>query len=385
MIEKALNGGKVYRGWIGVLLAIAATGFICYLLQLSYGLGITGMGRDVSWGLYIANFTFLVGVAASAVMVVLPYYLHNVKQFAKITVLGEFLAVSAVVMTILFIFVDLGQPARVLNVLLYPSPQSILFWDMVVLTIYLILNMLIGWQSLNAERTSVAVPVWVKPLIFLSIPWAISIHTVTAFIYSGLGARPFWLTALLAPRFLASAFASGPSLLILLCFIVRRYTGFDAGKEAIQKIAQIAAYTLVINIFFFLVELFTVFYSANPEHMLHFQCILFSLPGQTSLVVWMWASIILAWGSAFFLVNPKTRRNEKILGVVCAAIIASIWIEKGLGLVVAGFIPSPMGNVSRYVPTIPEVLISIGIYGVGFLLLTVLFKIAVSIKKELST
>lgn len=384
MLEKAFRGSTKYWTWIGVLSAFVLAGFVCYLLQLRYGLGITGMGRNVSWGLYIANFTFLVGVAASAVMVVLPYYVHNYKQFGKITILGEFLSVSAVIMTILFVFVDLGEPARVFNILLNPSPKSILFWDMAVLTVYLALNLTIGWQTLNAERKSEALPSWIKPLIIISIPWAISIHTVTAFIYSGLGARPFWLTALLAPRFLASAFASGPSLLILLCFILRKIAGFDAGKEAIQKIAQIVTYALIINIFFFLVELFTVFYSGIPEHMLYFQSIIFGLPGQTALVVCMWVAIILAWVAAFLLVNPKTRRNERILAGTCIAIIVSIWIEKGIGLVVTGFIPSPLGDISGYSPTLPEILISAGIYAIGFLKLTFLLKIAVRVKEEAS-
>ena len=384
MIERAFRGGRAYWTWIGILSAFVAAGFICYLLQLRDGLVITGMGRNVSWGLYIANFTFLVGVAASAVMVVLPYYLHDYKQFGKITVLGEFLAVSAAVMILLFVFVDLGQPSRVFNVLLYPSPQSLLFWDMIVLNVYLMLNLIIGWQTLNAERKSEPYPNWIKPLIYLSIPWAISIHTVTAFIYSGLEARPFWLTAVLAPRFLASAFASGPSFLILLCLVLRRAAGFDAGREAIQKIAQIITYALLINIFLFLVELFTVFYSRIPDEMIHFQYILFGLPGHAPLVAWMWSSIVLAWVSAFLLVNPRTRKNESVLAVTCVAIILSIWIEKGIGLVITGFIPSPLGEISRYVPTLQEVLVSTGIYALGFLILTFLFSAAVSVKKEAS-
>lgn len=227
MFEKALSGNRRYWGWIILLLVITGTGLVFYLQQWSYGLGITGMGRNVSWGLYIANFTFFVGVAASAVMVVLPYYLHNFKEFGRLTVLGEFLAVAAVTMTILFILIDLGQPARVFNLILHPSPNSIIFWDVIVLTVYLLLNTVIAWSTLDAERKSEIPPAWIKPLILLSIPWAISIHTVTAFIYSGLAARPFWLTALMAPRFLASAFASGPALLILMCLIIKRFTRFD--------------------------------------------------------------------------------------------------------------------------------------------------------------
>src|SRR4030066_1025989 len=151
MFEKSLAGSKKYWGLLAFLGCFIGIGFLCYLRQLSYGLGITGMSRDVSWGLYIAQFTFLVGVAASAVMLVLPYYLHNYKVFGKITVLGEFLAVASVTMCLTFIIVDLGQPARAFNMILYPSPNSILFWDMIVLNGYLLLNIVIGWTVLAAE------------------------------------------------------------------------------------------------------------------------------------------------------------------------------------------------------------------------------------------
>jgi Ni/Fe-hydrogenase subunit HybB-like protein len=189
MFEKAVVGSRKYWTWILCLLGVIAIGLIAYLRQFSDGLGITGLSRDVTWGLYIAQFTFLVGVAASAVMVVLPYYLHNWKMFGKITILGEFLAISAVTMCMLFIFVDMGQPTRVLNVMLYPTPGSMMFWDMISLSGYLGLNALIALVTLSAERKSVPPPGWIKPIIILSIPWAVSIHTVTAFLYNGLPGR----------------------------------------------------------------------------------------------------------------------------------------------------------------------------------------------------
>ncbi|MCX8021788.1 MAG: polysulfide reductase NrfD [Syntrophorhabdaceae bacterium] len=376
MMDKTQQEGRSLWVWLCLLLILILSGFSCYLIQLREGLSITGMGRDVSWGLYIANFTFLVGVAASAVMVVLPYYIHNYKAFGKITVLGEFLAVSAVLMAILFVFVDLGEPSRVLNIILHPSPRSLLFWDVFVLSGYLILNLLVAWQTLKAEEHSEPTPKWLKPFVLISIPWAVSIHTVTAFIYSGLGARPFWLTALLAPRFLASAFASGPAMLLLLCMIIKRTTGFDAGRQAIEKLVQIMTYALIINIFFFLVELFTVFYSAIPEHTEHFRIMLKEPP----YAVYIWFSLILSWLSAFFLLYSGTRKNEWVFMGASIAIIISIWIEKGVGFVVTGFIPSPLNELPSYSPTIPEILISIGIYALGFLFLTIFYRFSIKIK-----
>ena len=384
MLEKALAGDKKYYGWLAALLAVIGAGFAFYLWQFSFGLGITGMSRDVSWGVYIAQFTFLVGVAASAVMVVLPYYLHNYKAFGKITILGEFLAVASVTMCILFIFVDLGQPTRVVNVLLYPSPNSILFWDMIVLNGYLVLNIVIGWKVLEAERNDVAPAGWLKPLIYLSIPWAVSIHTVTAYLYCGLPGRGFWLTAILAPRFLSSAFASGPAFLILLCMIVRKLTKFDPGKEQIQALAKIVAYAICINVFFFLCEVFVVFYSRIPEHMDHFKYLFTGLNGHGVLVPWMWASLIFMVVGIILLVNPVTRKNESILVVACISVFAGTWIDKGLGMISGGFVPSPLHHVTEYVPTFPEIMITIGIWATGFLVLTILYKIAVKIKEEVA-
>ncbi len=384
MLEKALTGSKKYYGLIAVLLAVIGVGFVCYLKQFTFGLGITGMSRDVSWGFYIAQFTFLVGVAASAVMVVLPYYLHNYKAFGRVTILGEFLAVASVTMCILFIFVDLGQPVRILNVLLYPTLNSVLFWDMIVLNGYLLLNIVIGWKVLEAERNNVAPPGWLKPLIYLSIPWAVSIHTVTAYLYCGLPGRGFWLTAILAPRFLSSAFAAGPALLILLCMIVRKFTKFDPGKEQIQSIAKIVAYAICVNVFFFLCEVFVVFYSRIPEHMDHLKYLFVGLHGHGALVPWMWASMILMVVSIILLVNPLTRRNEGVLIVACICVFVGTWIDKGLGMISGGFVPSPLHHVNEYVPTVPEVLIAIGIWAIGFFVLTVLYKISVKIKEEVA-
>ncbi|MEW6663294.1 MAG: sulfate reduction electron transfer complex DsrMKJOP subunit DsrP [Bacillota bacterium] len=382
MLEKTLNGSKWYWRWIILLLALMGVGFASYMLQLNQGLAVTGLSRDVSWGLYIAQLTFLVGVAASAVMVVLPYYLHNVKVFGRLTVFGEFLAVAAVIMCGLFVIVDIGKPARLLNIMLYPSPNSILFWDMVVLNGYLLLNILIGWNVLDAERKSVAPPGWVKPLIYLSIPWAISIHTVTAFLYSGLPGKHYWLTAIMAARFLASAFAAGPALLILLCFLLRRVSKFDAGDEAIRRLSVIVTYAMAVTVFFVGLEFFTAFYSQVPGHMHALEYLFVGYQGKGNLVPFMWTFAFLAVVALVLLLNPKTREKENTLKIACAAVFISLWIEKGLGLVIAGYIPNAFEQVVEYVPTAPELMITIGIWATGAFVLTLLYKIAVSVKEE---
>jgi molybdopterin-containing oxidoreductase family membrane subunit len=383
MLDNVFRGGRRY--WLllafwGVLIAI---GGAAYARQLTEGLTITGMNRDVSWGIYIAQFTFMVGIAASAVMVVLPYYLHNYKAFGRMVILGEFLAVSAVLVCMLFIFVDMGQPRRVLNVILHATPHSVMFWDFLALFGYLLLNLVIGGVTIEAERKEMPPPRWVRPLIYLSIPWAVSIHTVTAFLYSGLEARPFWMTAILAPRFLASAFATGPSLLILLALTVRRFGGFDAGRQALHALGTIVTYAMTINLFFFGVELFTALYSAIPHDVHAFAYVFRGLEGHNALQPWSWAGNLLAVACTVLLLIPSVRRQERWLALLCAGAIIALWIEKGLALVVAGFIPSPLGIVTEYAPTLPEIAITIGVYGVGGLLLTTLYKLVLSVRKRL--
>ena len=382
MLDLALRGSGKYWTWLCFLLVVVAVGALLYVWQFTVGLRITGLSRDVTWGFYVAQLTFLVGVAASAVMLVLPYYLHNYKVFGRITILGEFVAVPTIVMCLLFLFVDLGQPVRALNIFLHPTPRSIIFWDGNVLLAYMFLNLFVGWNVLQAERYDVPPPRWLKPFIYLSIPLAFGIHTVTAFLYCGLAARGFWLTAVMAPRFLASAFAAGPAFLILLCLFLRANTSFNAGKEALQALARIVAYGMAANLFFLLCEVFVVFYAQIPGHMDHFIYLYKGLHGASALAPWMWCSIVLMCLGFFLLLAPALRRDERILPWACAAVFVGIWIDKGVGLITGGFVPSPTHHVTEYAPTIPELGISLGVYGVGLILLTVLLRIIVSVKEE---
>ncbi len=381
MIEKALFGSRKYWTWLTVLLLLIAAGVYALAQQLTTGLTVTGMSRDVSWGVYIAQLTFLVGVAASAVMLVMPYYLHDYKKFGKIVILGEFLAISAVAMCLMFVVVDMGKPDRVMNVFLHPSPNSILFWDATVLSVYLGLNLLCGWVTLQSEAKQIAPPKWIKPFIYLSIPWAVSIHTVTAFLYAGLPGRHFWLTAILAPRFLASAFAAGPALLILLSFLLRKVSDFDAGNEAIQKLGTIVTYAALVNLFFVGLEVFTSFYSNIPGHMHTFQYLFVGLHGYNALVPWAWTSMILGLFAILILLFPSLKRNHFLLGIACITLFVSLWIDKGINLIIGGFVPTPLEHVMEYSVGSHEVAITIGIYAIGALILTVLYKTAIEVKK----
>jgi len=384
MLDKAIKGSGKYWGWIIFLLVLIGIGFACYMVQWRDGLMVTGMGRDVSWGFYIGQLTYFVGVAAGGVMVVLPYYIHDYKAFGRITILGEFLAVGAIVICVLFVAVDLGNLPRFNNVFLYFNTSSILFYDAIVLNVYMIMNIIIGWNVLSAEQKGVKYQNWVKVLSYISIPMAFSIHTVTAFLYAGIPGRHYWLTAIMAARFLASAFAAGPSILILLCLAVRKFTKFDPGKEQIMTLGGIIAYAMIFNVFFMLLEVFTAFYSQIPGHMHSIIYLFAGHEGHGNMVPFMWTATFFAAVSLVLLIVPGTRRKEGFLTLACVSVIISTWIDKGFGLVVGGFVPNPFGRYVEYTPTMIEIGISIAVWAIGALIITILFKITSSVKEEVA-
>ncbi len=388
MIEKVFKGDSRYWMWLAFLSAFVGVGAICYIRQYLFGLGLTGMGRDLSWGLYISQFTFLVGVAAGGLMLVLPYYIHNYKVFGRLTILGEFLAISAIIMCLMFIMADIGQPLRGLNMMLHPTPNSMLFWDMVVLLGYLGLNVICAWVILTAERKQVKPPKWVYFFVYLSIPFAVSIHTVTAMLYCGLPGRHFWLSAITAPRFLASAFAAGPALIVIACLVMKRVANFDAGKEAISKLTTIIMYAALINAFFVCLEFFVGYYSNIPGHMHSLEYLFFGLEHNghvyNNLVPFMWSSVFLCFGGLGLFAYMKIRKvsTDLMVGIGCGMIFFALWLDKGLGFVLGGLVINPLHEIVEYYPTANEIGITLGIWATGFLLVTLMYKIAVDVEHE---
>jgi molybdopterin-containing oxidoreductase family membrane subunit len=381
----ALRGSRKYWGFLFFLCAVIAAGGVCWFREHALGSGLTtGLSQDVPWGLHIGQLTFFVGVAASAVMVVLPYYLHSYKEFGQITVIGEFLAVSAVIVSMLSVFTIMGRPERVLNVLLHPTPNSIIFWDMIVLSTYLILNFLCGWIVLSAERKGVAPPKWIKPVIFLTIIWGPSIHMVTAFLYAGLPGKPHWMTALQTVHFFATAFAAGPCLLILLGLILRKVGRLDVGARAIQKLATIATYALILHLLFIGLEFFTAFYSQEPGHVHSLQYMYSGLDGHSALAPVVWTSSALALLGLILIGIPRSRRKEPTLALGAVAVFLSIWFDKGFAFVADGFVPNAFGEITEYRPHWNEFVVAAGVLAAGVLVFTVLCKIVVSVREELN-
>ena len=378
-----LAGNLAYYAWLGFLLTLIAVGVAAYAGQLRDGLIVTHMRDQVSWGFYIGNFTFLVGVAAAAIMLVIPAYVYDWEPIREITILGEVLAISALVMCLCFVLVDIGRPDRFWHILPLIGrlnfPTSMLAWDVVVLNTYLLLNWFVVTYLIFCAYTRIHyVKAIVLPLVLFSIPMAVSIHTVTAFLFNGLAARPFWNSAILAPRFLASAFCSGPAILLVLLQILRRVTKLRIKDEAIFKVAELMAYTMGFMLFLTFAEVFKEFYSGT-QHLVYTRYLWFGLKGQHSLVPFAWGSVACGLAAFLLFLIPRTRTNWFTLNLGCGLIYASVYIEKGMGLIIPGLTPDPLGEIYVYTPSLTEILVAAGIFGIGLLVFTLMLKVVVPI------
>jgi Ni/Fe-hydrogenase subunit HybB-like protein len=529
------QGDWRYHAWIGSLFAICLLGLNAYAKQFVHGLAVTDMTDQVSWGVYIANFTFLVGVAAAAVMLVIPVYVYKNEELHDLVIFGELLAIAAILMCLAFVTVDLGRPDRFWHLIpgigKFNFPGSLLSWDVIVLNGYLVLNIYVcGYLLYCRYRKQPPVKWLYLPVIFLGIVWAVSIHTVTAFLYVGLGGRPFWNSSIIGPRFLASAFTAGPALIILALQVVRRVSARapdnavgtqataaptttrpatpadldelarhlpelaaasaeirqrvladasvqvvspghvflqqgtrgrdaflmldgrvsvhreDSGRvrtvrtvgpgeqfgeisalgdsartatavadvptrvlrlpaEALRQLMKapalnrvirsrmhdrlmisdralltlrsIVQVSMIINVFLLLNEVFKEFYTGNL-HVAASQYLFFGLHGHHALVPWIWSAIACNLVALVIFVLPVST-SLKWLDLACVLAIVGIWIEKGMGLVIPGFVPSPLGEIVEYSPTLNETLICFGIWAFGLLCYTVFLRMAVPI------
>ena len=382
-VRRVLQGNRSYFAWIVFLLVLIVSGLEAYYRQWNIGLGVTAMRDQVSWGFYIGNFTFLVGVAAAAVILVIPAYVYNWKPIREIVIYGELLAISALVMCQLFVLVDIGRPDRLLHLMppigYLNFPNSLLAWDVIVLNLYFAVNFIVVthilYKAFLGQHYNSRL---VVPLVLLSIPMAVGIHTVTAFLYNGLAARPYWNASILAPQFLASAFCSGPAILIVMLQIVRRFTRFEIQNEAIWKIAELMAYAMFFNLFLHGAEAFKEYYS-NTQHLVYTRYWYEGLEGHRTLVPFAWTAISLNVTAFLLFIVPAARRNTVLLNIGCLATYAGCYIEKGMGLIIPGLTPDALGEIYEYYPTLSEVRVAAGIFAVGFLMFTLMLKVAVPI------
>ncbi len=380
----ALRGGAKYYAWLSFLGFFILIMLFTTYQQLTKGLIVTNLTDQVTWGVYLSNFVFLVGVAAAAVTVVFPSYVYHHKKLKEIVVLGELLAIAAVTMCIIFVLYHMGRPDRLWHIIpgigIFNWPNSMLTWDVLVLNGYLLLNLFCAFYYLykkyNGQEVNKAV---YMPVVYVSIVWALSIHTVTAFLLNTMPARPMWFHSMMPIRFISTAFASGPALIIIAFLIIRNNTELKISDEAIDLLSQIVVWCLGIALFLAMSEIVTELYPST-EHSYSLKYLMFGKHGLSKLVPWFWTSIILMITAFVMLLVPRIRKDQRfLLPLACAITFIGIWIEKGMGLVLPGFIPSPIGEFTEYSPSWVEIFNSLGAWAVGLFMFTIMVKGAVGI------
>jgi Ni/Fe-hydrogenase subunit HybB-like protein len=388
----ALTGSKAYYAWVGLLLALAVAGGLAYLNQYDQGLIVTNMRDQLSWGFYIGNFAFLVGVAAAAVVLVIPAYIYDWGPTKDVVLLAELMAVAAIAMCIAFVTVDIGRPEMIwhmMPVVGTPNfPYSMLTWDVLVLSLYGLVNLgLVTYLVFMAWRRREYSKRLVMPIVFLSIPLAISIHTVTAFLFVALPSRPFWNTAILAPRFIASAFTSGPALMLLVFLVLRRAGTFRITDKAVLKIGELLAYAMAVNLFLLGAEVFKEFYF-ETHHTIHASFQWFGVESHgaeathaAGIAPFTWISLVLNLAALIIFIMPALRHRLPLLSVGCVLAFCGVYIEKGMGLLLPGQTPDTLGEIYAYSPSVTELMVGAGIWGFGALLFTLMVKVTMTIER----
>jgi molybdopterin-containing oxidoreductase family membrane subunit len=217
------------------------------------------------------------------------------------------------------------------------------------------------------------------PLLYLTIGWALLIQIIIAFLYAANVGRPFWHSGLLGPRFLASSFTAGCSLMILAFRWIGRHTRWPVQRTVIDLFAVIASIALLSNLFMLGMELFTELYHPT-SHSASAIYLFFGLGGHWALVPWVWTAVGLQVVAAALLLLNRSRRSLVWLTTACVAAIVGVWIEKGMGLVVPGFLPTSLGRIHEYVPNLIETRVSAGIWALALILFTGLAKGALRVQ-----
>ena len=383
MLKASVTGSRQYYLWLLFLLCVIGVGVGCYAYQMMHGFIVTNLDDNIPWGAYIANFTYIEGLAAAAVMLVIPAYVYKIESFKEVVVIGELFAISAIIMCLLFVTVDIGRPDRFWHLLPYIGrlnfPHSLLAWDVVVLNGYLLINLHIpGYSLWQKYRGLKPKKIFYLPFLFVSMFWTMSMFTVTAFLYSGLGGRPFWNSAIVAPRFLASALSVGPCFILLVLQLVEKFSEFRVPEEVYRLLKRFIPITLILNLFLFGCEIFKEFYT-DTQHTASATYLFFGLDGYHMLVPYIWTALAFNFVSTIIFAS-RLSRHLVLVNIAAMLAIVGIWIEKGMGLIVPGFIPSPLGQMSEYTPSPVEIGVCAGIWAIGGLVLTLLLKAALPIE-----
>lgn len=382
-----LRGGAAWRWWLGLNAAGFALGVVAFLYGHHHGLAATSMNDQVPWGAYIANFSYFVGMGTAPVMVALPALVYRREALRPLIFTAQVLGLVATLVAGLFVMVDVERLDRMWHIVpgigFFNFPQSMLAWDVVVLSGYLgLMSVTVGYSVITQLRGRVPGRRFVAVAGVGTALWALGMHTVTALLYAGFAGRPFWNNAVLAPRFLVSAVATGTAALLLATRAMQEEDGAEpvpqAARAPLERTLSIA---LAVDLFLLGGQAFVEFY-AQGAGATPLRYLLFGIGEHRALVPWAWLGATLEISAFVFFALPEgTSLRGRSLGRVpladlfCGAALVGVWFTKGMSLVIPGFVPSQLGEIVEYVPSLVEVLVSLGVWCFGLAALSVLLRL----------
>ena len=338
-------GGKGLTAAIAVAAIVTVAGIACWAVQLSGGMVQTGMRNLDSWGLYITNFMFFVGLSAGGLIISSVPNAFGMKGFGGISKVAIWTSVCCTCAAIGFVVVDLGGPARLWELFVYSNFSSPLMWDILVLGTYLVLSVVYLWAYLRAEAGRMSHTA-IRAISVVALIVAILVHNVTAWIFSLAPAHEFWHTALMGPWFVASALDCGTALVLIVCLALRRAGYLALDQKHVANLAKMLAVFVLVDLYFYACDLLTSGYFGGEGA----EVVAMLTSGALSPVFWTQVALMAA--SVAILVVPRLRTTP---GVVVASVLAILGVFcKRLQILVGGFqIPNldMPGVVTQYTIT----------------------------------
>ena len=378
----------------GVLGALVVAGVAAWIYQLANGLGVTGMSNGVSWGLYIACFMFFVGLSAGGLIVASSASVFHIAEYKKVALPAIICSTVCICCAGMFVLIDMGGIQRVWRILVGPNPTSPLFWDVCVISCYLIIN-IVYLVFMCSKKPGAADKVSIVSRF--ALPVAILVHSVTAWIF-GLQVAKEWYTAIMAPIFVASAMDSGLALLLLALMGLNKSGVFKVENKLISSLAGLLAVCIAVDAFFIGCECLTMAYpGAKGAEAL-------SVMAGGITAPFFWIEIIGGLLIPFLLmVFAKNRANMKLVGLACVLVVAGVFCKR-IWLLFTSFyefnIAGAPGVISgssaargasgvdvfamlgTYAPTWVEIAVVVGVVSLGALAFIVMSRMLLAGRKQ---
>jgi len=393
-LANSVSLGNERKVWMLICLAIALVAFGFYVNQLINGLEVTGMNNIVSWGLYIITFAFFVGLSAGGLIVSSSAYVFKIDKLKEVAPIGIVVAVACILGAAAMIVADMGRPERILNIIVGGKFTSPITWDFFVISLYLMIGLYECWiffsnkwkgKSLEKRESVLA------KAAFISLPIAILVHSITAWIFGLQAGRPFWDTAIMAPIFISSAVVSGTGLLLVVAYLGRKNGIKGLDDENVGTLVKVLVGFIILDLFLFFCELFTLTYTGGTAAS---ESAALLLTG--SLAPLFWFEIIAGMLiPLFILTNKSLKRSRGWMAVAGILVMVAVFLKRinivlpGLlvinmtdspGVSTGRFVEStgpffeagqtPFSAIATYAPTMTELIITAGAFAfVGFVIM----------------